>query len=129
MIRRYVYGKVIETDAVLNKPAAETGAFPFFQVNEEEMSFTYRMADEDIVYGLGQNVRGINKRGWIYESKCSDNMNHHEDTTALYASHNFLIVKGKEELSTNRCHLRAYRLNDFHLRQLRCQLNCNLLHH
>ena len=98
MIRRYVIGKVIETDAVLNKPTAEEGAFPFFKVDEEAMSFTYTMADEDIVYGLGQNVRGINKRGWIYESKCSDNMNHHEDTTALYASHNFLIVKGKEEL-------------------------------
>lgn len=96
MIVRYVFGKMIETEAVQNKPDAAQGAFPFFSVDEEEMSFCCTMADTDVVYGLGENVRGINKRGWIYESKCSDNMNHHEDTRALYAAHNFLIVDGKD---------------------------------
>lgn len=54
------------------------------------------MAEEDIVFGLGENVRGINKRGWIYESKCSDDPNHREDKRSLYGAHNFLIVDGKE---------------------------------
>ena len=96
MIQRCKIGNVIETEAVLNKPAVCEAAIPFLQVDEEKMSFKYTMADDDLVYGLGENVRGINKRGWIYESKCSDNSHHHEDTRALYGAHNFLIVKGKE---------------------------------
>ena len=95
MITRYVFGKVIETEAVKNKPGEAQGEFPFLVVNEDEMTFSCTMSDTDVVYGLGENVRGINKRGWIYESKCSDNMNHHEDARALYAAHNFLLIDGE----------------------------------
>ncbi|NCB92672.1 MAG: alpha-glucosidase [Clostridia bacterium] len=96
MIRRFVFGKMIETEAVQNKPEAQTGEFPFFTVDEKEMSFSYKMGEEDRVYGLGENVRGINKRGWIYESKCSDDPDHKEDRRALYGAHNFLVVDGEE---------------------------------
>ena len=58
---------------------------------------TYTMDPEDIVYGLGENVRGINKRGWIYESKCSDESKHLEDRRSLYAAHNFIVVDGREK--------------------------------
>jgi alpha-glucosidase len=67
------------------------------EVNESEMSLTYTMDPEDIVYGLGENVRGINKRGWIYESKCSDESKHLEDRRSLYAAHNFIVVDGREK--------------------------------
>lgn len=97
MIKRYVYGKMIETESILDKPQQTEGELPFFVVNEEEMTFSYEMDEKDKVYGLGENVRGINKRGWIYESKCSDEPNHHEDTRALYAGHNFFVLKGKEQ--------------------------------
>lgn len=50
----------------------------------------------DKVYGLGENVRGINKRGWIYQSKCSDEPEHLEDRRSLYGAHNFFVVSGKE---------------------------------
>lgn len=96
MIQRYVYGTVIETDAVLNKPKAETEAPSFFSVDGQAMTFTYHMGPQDRVYGLGQNVRGINKRGWIYESKCSDDPNHTEDKRSLYGAHNFLVLDGQE---------------------------------
>lgn len=96
MVSRYVYGKMIETESVLNKPEKTEGVLPYFKVNETEMTFSYDMGEKDKVYGLGENVRGINKRGWIYESKCSDQMNHHEDTRALYAGHNFFVVSGRE---------------------------------
>ena len=49
------------------------------------------------MYGLGENVRGINKRGWIYKSCCADEPNHLEDRTSLYASHNFLVLDGGKE--------------------------------
>ena len=97
MIRRYCFGRVFETDAVQKKPEAQAGALPYFSVNEEEMSLTFSMEKDDIVYGLGENVRGINKRGWMYKSKCSDQPHHHEDTQSMYAAHNFILVSGKEQ--------------------------------
>ena len=48
------------------------------------------------VYGLGEQVRGINTRGWIYTSDCTDEPNHREDTHTLYAAHNFLVFAEKE---------------------------------
>ena len=96
MIRRYVYGNVIETEAVLNKPEQENSALPYFTVDEQAMTLSYTMEDKDQIYGLGENVRGINKRGWYYESKCSDEPDHKEDRHSLYGAHNFLVVDGKE---------------------------------
>ncbi len=94
MIRRYVTGTPLETEAVLNKMNAETDAIPYLEKNEK--GFVYSLNDDDIVYGLGENVRGINKRGWIYNSDCTDEPNHQEDTRSLYGAHNFVIVSGKE---------------------------------
>ena len=96
MISRFSYGHVIETEAILQKPAADNGALPLLSVDEASLSFTYSMADDDKVYGLGENVRGINKRGWIYQSKCSDEPEHLEDRRSLYGAHNFFVVSGKE---------------------------------
>ncbi len=95
MIRRYVFGNPLETEAVLEKPKAErTETLSHLSWDGEALSL--HMDGEDIVYGLGENVRGINKRGWIYVSDCADNAHHHEDAHALYGAHNFLLVDGKE---------------------------------
>ena len=88
---------MFQTDSIPVIPEAQTGAVPYMEVNESEMSLTYTMDPEDIVYGLGENVRGINKRGWIYESKCSDESKHLEDRRSLYAAHNFIVVDGREK--------------------------------
>lgn len=100
MIRRYVFGNPIETEAVLRKPKAEQweGDEQVLAFEANQTGFTCKLEQEDIVYGLGENVRGINKRGWIYVSHCSDNPNHQEDTRSLYGAHNFLIVSGKRNL-------------------------------
>ena len=95
MIRKYSYGQVFKTESVPAALPAENGAMPYMAVDEKEMSLTRTMDPEDIVYGLGENVRGINKRGWIYESKCSDESKHLEDRRSLYAAHNFIVVSGK----------------------------------
>ena len=96
MVKRYSFGDVFQTDSIPVIPKAQTGAMPYMDVCESEMSLTYQMDPEDIVYGLGANVRGINKRGWIYESKCSDESKHLEDRRSLYAAHNFIVVDGRE---------------------------------
>ena len=98
MIRRYVYGNVIETEAVLNKPEQENGALPYFTVDEQAMTLSYTMEDKDQIYGLGENVRGINKRGWEYVSHCADDPIHVEDKRSLYGAHNFIILSGKRHL-------------------------------
>lgn len=96
MIQKYTYGKPIETEAVIEKQVTQKTKLPYFQIQEEPLVFLYEMGENDIIYGLGQQVRGINKRGWVYESKCSDDPAHREDTRALYGAHNLLIVDGKE---------------------------------
>ncbi|MBR1758696.1 MAG: alpha-glucosidase, partial [Lachnospiraceae bacterium] len=46
----------------------------------------------DLVYGLGETVRGMNKRGWIYVSNNADDPHHQETTRSLYGAHNFFVV-------------------------------------
>ena len=58
--------------------------------------FEFDMTDSDIVYGLGEAPRGINKRGWMYESFCSDDPFHTETKSSLYAAHNFLMLSGSD---------------------------------
>lgn len=64
-------------------------------LTREPDGFSYAMDPQDILYGLGENIRGINKRGWVYESKCSDDPNHTENKSSLYGAYNFMIVSGK----------------------------------
>jgi alpha-glucosidase len=54
------------------------------------------MDPKDVVYGLGEANRGINKRGYLYRSDCADDPNHTEDKHSFYAAHNFLVISGKE---------------------------------
>ncbi len=97
MIKRYKYGNMIETEAILAKPELSSDEVSFLTVNEETKTLFYKMTKDDHIYGLGEHVRGINKRGWFYESKCRDEPNHKEDTCALYGAHNFLVVDGEEQ--------------------------------
>ena len=100
MIQRFRFGNPIETNAVVEDLSIEEGTLPFFDLiyeGEEDtpissMDFIYTLHEKDIVYGLGEQVRGINKRGWVYTSCNSDNPHHQEDTKSLYGTHNFLIV-------------------------------------
>lgn len=99
MIKRYIFGNPIETDAILCKPAIAEGNTPFFKDGHIRIS----LSDKDIVYGLGENVRGINKRGFRYVSFCSDDPQHNEEKSSLYGAHNFIIVSPAktEGASTN----------------------------
>lgn len=97
MITRYVYGTPFHTEAVISS-IPETAGKPDLGTLEiqDGFSFTYIMEEDDIIYGLGEANRGINKRGWKYISNCSDDPNHTEDKLSLYAAHNFIIIAGKK---------------------------------
>lgn len=126
MIRKYRFGNPFDTEAVIEEIKEEQGQVPYFTMSASEsaaaavsveqsvlnilnkedleqihqvqtkVSLKYRMGKEDVVYGLGENIRGINKRGWTYTSYASDDPNHIESVRSLYAAHNFFIVDGSE---------------------------------
>lgn len=96
MTKRYVFGNPIETDAVLSKP--EVCAWSDGRLYLRGNALECGLGEDEIVYGLGQNVRGINKRGWIYESNCTDDPQHTESKHSLYGAHNFLLLDGEMKL-------------------------------
>lgn len=99
MVRKYVYGTPFETDAVVSEFKTEQGKenFEVGQVSlKDGFSFSYQMAENDIVYGLGEANRGLNKRGYCYISNCTDQPNHTEDKRSLYGAHNFIVVSGEK---------------------------------
>lgn len=98
MIKKFTFGKPICTEAVVGKfETSDKKDFPF-KSREEDGKFIleFDMTDSDIVYGLGEAPRGINKRGWMYESFCSDDPFHTETKSSLYAAHNFLMLSGSD---------------------------------
>lgn len=97
-ILKYRFGNPIETDAVVKKGVEiENQRMDCFSVQREKgLAFHYTMEPEEVVMGLGENHRGMNKRGWVYESYCSDDPNHTPDTKSLYGAHNFLLINGRE---------------------------------
>ncbi len=125
MIRKYTFGHPFPTEAVVTPMQAEHTDLPFLYwstdgqkttaalrmeqsvlntLKTQELGSTdeggkpslcYRMEKDDIVYGLGQSVRGINKRGWSYTAYATDEPNQTESTRSLYAAHNFLLIDGR----------------------------------
>lgn len=96
MIKKFTFGTPICTEAVVGIfETSDKNDFPF-KSREEDGKFIleFDMTDSDIVYGLGEAPRGINKRGWVYESFCSDDPFHTETKSSLYAAHNFLMLLG-----------------------------------
>ncbi len=98
MINKYTIGSPINTDAVVESPESQPiDSFPLKISVAEQTVIRFNLGNSDAVYGLGESPRGINKRGWIYESWCTDETNHTEDKRALYGAHNFIVISGKEK--------------------------------
>ncbi len=95
MIKKYKLGTPIETEStVLSVPA--TGGVPDSFKHIAEGKYEIGLSAETRVYGLGETVRGINKRGWRYISNCSDDPMHTETKNSLYAAHNFFVIADKD---------------------------------
>lgn len=99
MVRRVSYGNVFRTDAVVKSAEQMTAAPDYLQVSVgNTITLQYNMDKTDIVYGLGENVRGINKRGFTYISNCSDDSSHTEEKHSLYGAHNFIMVSSQKKM-------------------------------
>ena len=101
MITKYTHGNPINTGAMLLELGArDVGSFPFdSSFDGNKFTFSFKMEKNDILYGLGEAPRGINKRGWVYESYCSDDPFHTETKRSLYAAHNFIMLGGTDRCS------------------------------
>lgn len=98
MIKKYTVGTPFETQAVVEAmESLPFESFPLSNTVGEQAVISFEMEKEDIIFGLGESIRGINKRGWIYDSWCSDDPSHTEDKRSLYGAHNFIVVSGKEK--------------------------------
>lgn len=98
MISRYVFGSPLPTMAVVREIAASEGAVPHFEVSQADgrVSFTTVLGEDDQIFGLGETVRGINKRGHLYRSWNMDDFSHTENKPGIYASHNLLLFSGEK---------------------------------
>jgi alpha-glucosidase len=98
LIRKYRFGKPLETGAVVKVVPESKDVFPIMRVqaDAERVILSCRMAESDRIYGLGEQVRGINKRGFTYISHASDDGFHLENKNSLYGAHNFLIISSRK---------------------------------
>lgn len=94
MIQKFVFGQPIETGAVVIDIPESTQGFSTMELEktEDHVKISCKMGKDDIVYGLGEQVRGINKRGFSYISNAADDPVHTENKNSLYGAHNFLII-------------------------------------
>ena len=98
MISRYIFGTPLPTMAVIREIAPSGGEIPHFTVTEADgsVSFTTILGDDDLIFGLGENVRGINKRGHLYRAWNMDDFSHTENKGGIYSSHNLLLFSGEQ---------------------------------
>ena len=97
MIAKYSFGAHAPTGAVTAQ-VEEGDTLPYFSAQAEGQGtrFCCPLEKDDIVYGLGETMRGIDKRGGRYVSFNTDNPHHKQDMPSLYGSHNFIVVDGKK---------------------------------
>lgn len=101
MICKYVFGSPIETGAVVAQiqESAEDLSWMELEKTKGGIRLSCRMEDSDVVYGLGEQMRGMNKRGFTYVSDALDDAIHTESRHSLYGGHNFLILSRREQSS------------------------------
>lgn len=94
MIKKYTFGQPLETGAAVQAIAAHSQPFDLMHLahTQDGICLSCRMDTQDVVYGLGEQMRGINKRGFSYVSYATDDPFHTESRHALYSAHNFLIL-------------------------------------
>ncbi len=98
MVKKFTFGKPFDTEAVVQKIEASKGKLPFGSAKKAggALVWTCPLFDGDKIFGLGETMRGIDKRGYVFKSNNSDQPNQTETTQSLYGSHNFFMVFGKK---------------------------------
>lgn len=93
-IKVFQYGEPLETQIIQGQKTPADLAGLLITFSEGRSKLVFPLEAEAVLYGLGGNLGGMNKRGRVYDSYCTDEPNHTEDKTALYGAHNFFIISG-----------------------------------
>lgn len=98
MIHQFVYGNPVETFAVVEEVPVlgHEQLRRFTRKKGTPQTFSCPLGGQDMVYGLGETMRGINKRGYRYISFNYDDAHHKDDMPSMYGAHNFIVVDGAE---------------------------------
>ena len=101
MVSKFIFGKPFETDAVVEKiNSADVNLLCNDKLNagikDGKFNFHFVMDENIMIFGLGQAMGGINKRGRIYHSYCTDDPSHTENKESLYGAHNFIIIHNQD---------------------------------
>ncbi len=98
MIKKYRYGAPFDTEALTEKIETAEGAFPYGEISQNDgFAFTYIMDEDDIVYGLGESNRGINKE--VTATSATVRMIQIiQRTSVLCMEHTILLSSGKTHL-------------------------------
>lgn len=92
IIYKYSFAKkIIETNTIVGNNYNDVKELPQ-EIIYENNEIRINLNPKDVVYGLGQSTRGMNKRGGIYSNFCSDVVMHLEESPSLYGAHNFLLI-------------------------------------
>ena len=93
MIRRYRYGEPWTTGAIAQPVGLSSEPLPYLTpfICEGKQAWRVALAPEDMIFGLGEQIRGIDKRGHLYRSWATDDPNQTETRNSLYGAHNFLL--------------------------------------
>lgn len=97
MIRYYKLGDPIETGSVVMNLPPETAPLPGWRCDPDKKQISRGLSPDSVVYGLGETIRGINKKGWLYVSSNADDPVHTEGKHSLYASQNFILYEDAKE--------------------------------
>jgi alpha-glucosidase len=97
-------GKPFNTTAVIKEITDDfdnSEDFPYFEVKEYEnyYEFVYEMDKDDYVYGLGEQLGALNKRGKEYKLYSTDDPIHTPEKGSLYGSHPFAFIDGSKKFA------------------------------
>lgn len=98
----YRSGHPFKTEAVVlpivEKNFVSNPGVTYFDIHQdgEKTRLRYHLAKSDRVYGLGQQMGGLNKRGRRYRTFATDRATHTPNLDTLYGAHPFLIVQGND---------------------------------
>lgn len=100
MIYRYDFGQRLTTGAIVKEIPVSSQPMRHLTVSGTGagLCFSLSLDPDDMIFGLGENLRGINKRGHLYSAWNMDDFSHTENKASIYASHNLLLFSGKSKL-------------------------------
>ncbi|MBR6200825.1 MAG: DUF5110 domain-containing protein [Spirochaetales bacterium] len=101
-ITQYTIGKPLDTGAIIlrsDQSADDCDRIPHFSADSDDdnnLRLSKALTDDEAIYGLGEMLGGLNKRGRKYRCYNNDDPNHTPEKQNLYGSHPFMIFDADE---------------------------------